>query len=118
MAGKKKRDPREELREAVVEGYRRLAFGGVGDAVRLMMAGEEEALDYWALDLFLVAEMKRGKGTMELKFADRLEALDRLERLCREESGGGEDAFYQALSQGARGFYRKEGAHGNTEEGG
>ena len=55
---------------------------------------------------------------MELKFADRLEALDRLERLCREESGGGEDAFYQALSQGARGFYRKEGAHGNTEEGG
>jgi len=118
MARKRKKDPREELREVVAEGYRRLAFGPVGDAVRLMMA-EEEPLDYGELDLFNLAEMKRGKGTMELKFADRLEALDRLARLCREEyGGGGDDAFYQALSQGARGFYRKAEEGGGDENGG
>ena len=111
MTRRKKKDPREELREAVAEGYRRLAFGGVGDAVRLMMAGEEEWLDYKSLDLFHVVEMKRGKGTMQLT------ALDRLAQLCREEYGGGDDAFYLALSQGAKGFYRKEGEDGGSQGG-
>lgn len=107
------KDLRKELREQVMEGYRRLAFGPVGDAVRLMMAEEGEALDYGELDLFQVAELKRGKGTMEIKFASRMEALDRLAQLAREEESGEGDAFYTALSQGARGFYRREtGAEG------
>ena len=116
MAGRKKRDARVELREAVAEGYRRLAFGPVGDAVRLMLAEEGEALVGGALDLFNRAEVRRGKGVMELKFVDRLEALDRLARFCREEDRGGEDAFYQALSQGARTFY--QGRTGEDKGGG
>ena len=117
MARRKKQTPREELREAVAEGYRRLAFGPAGDAVRLMLAEEGDWMDWGALDLFNVAEMKRGKGTTEVKFVSRLEALDRLAQLCREESDGGEDAFYRALCQGARTFYRgKEGEDGGAGE--
>ena len=115
MSGRKKRTPWEELREAVAEGYRRLAFGPVGDVVRLMMAEEGEAINNVELDLFGVAEMKRGKGTMEVKLASRLEALDRLAQLCREEHGGGEDAFYKALSQGARELYHREGERDGTK---
>ena len=112
---RKKKNPQEELREAVAEGYRRLAFGPVGDAVRLMLTEEGEWIDCGKLDLFNLAEIKRGKGTMELKFVSRLEALDRLAQLCREEPGG-DDAFYQALSQGARGLYREEEGNGRAEE--
>ena len=39
-----------------------------------------------------------------------MEALDRLAALAREEEGGGDDAFYAALSQGAKGFYHREEA--------
>lgn len=94
----------KKLRKAVEEGYRRLAFGPVGDAVKLMMAGEDRELDYEELDLQNVAEIKRGKGTVEVKFFDRLEALDRLAQLAREETGG-TDSFYAALSAGARRYY-------------
>lgn len=94
----------KKLWKAVEEGYRRLAFGPVGDAVKLMMAEEGELLDYGELDLQNVAELKRGKGTVEVKFFSRLEALDRLAQLAREESGG-EDSFYAALSAGAKRYY-------------
>lgn len=94
----------KKLWKAVEEGYRRLAFGPVGDAVKLMMAEEGQWLDYDQLDLQNVAELRRGKGTVEVKFFSRLEALDRLAQLAREESGG-EDSFYAALSAGARRYY-------------
>ena len=83
--------------------------------MRLMLTEEGEWIDCGNLDLFNLAEIKRGKGTMELKFVSRLEALDRLAQLCREEPGG-DDAFYQALSQGARGLYREEEGNGRAEE--
>ncbi|MCI9195647.1 MAG: hypothetical protein HFF14_08765 [Angelakisella sp.] len=101
---------RESLRRTVEEGYRRLAFGPVGDAVRLMLAEEGDWVDYPHLDLFNVAELRRGKGTMEMKFVSRLEALDRLAQLAREEESGGLESFCAALGQGARALYQgKEG---------
>ena len=106
MAQKKRtKDSRAQLRELAAEGYKRLAFGPVGDAVRLLLY-----LNCDGLDLFCLTEIKRGKGTMEVKLASRLEALDRLAALAREEEGGGDDAFYAALSQGAKGFYHREEA--------
>ena len=91
---------RESLRRTVEEGYRRLAFGPVGDAVRLMLAEEGDWVDYPHLDLFNVAELRRGKGTMEMKFVSRLEALE----------SGGLESFCAALGQGARALYQgKEG---------
>lgn len=110
MAQKKRtKDSRAQLRELAAEGYKRLAFGPVGDAVRLLLVEEGEYLNCDGLDLFCLTEIKRGKGTMEVKLASRLEALDRLAALAREE-GGGDDAFYAALAQGAKGFYHREEA--------
>jgi len=114
---RKKETPREELRRTVVEGYRKLALGPVGDAVKLMMAEEGERLDYAGLDLLNLAEMRRGKGVIELKFFDRLEALDRLAQLAREEESGGLDRFCAALSQGAKELYRKEREEGGDDGG-
>ncbi len=85
------------------KGYERLAFGSVADAVRLLFAGDDfdlEKLD--CMDLFCVAEIKRPKnGGMEIKFFDRLKALQCLERM---EGPGPEkegSPFYLALEKGA-----------------
>lgn len=107
--GRRKKDATpDELRRTVVDGYRKLALGPVGDAVRLMMAEEGDWLDYEKLDLMNLAEVKRGKGVIELKFFDRLEALDRLAQLAKEEENQGLDRFCAALSQGARELYREQ----------
>ena len=100
MAQKKRtKDSRAQLRELAAEGNK-----------RLLLVEEGEYLNCDGLDLFCLTEIKRGKGTMEVKLASRLEALDRLAALAREEEGGGDDAFYAALSQGAKGFYHREEA--------
>ncbi len=86
----------------ICEGFRRLAFGPCADAVRLMLC--EEALtnkDIEQLDLFNVAEIKRPKGGgLEIKFFDRLKALEKL-----SASGGGAQSgagsILRALSEGA-----------------
>ena len=74
------------------------------EAVKLMMAEEGQGLDYSQLDLQNVAELKRGKGTVEVRFFSRLEALDRLAQLTREEPEE-EDRFYAALRAGAKRCY-------------
>lgn len=107
--GRRKKDTTpEELRRTVVEGYEKLALGPVGDAVKLMMAEEGDWLDYAKLDLMNLSEIRRGKGGIELKFFDRLEALDRLAQLAREEESQGLDRFCAALSQGAKELYQRE----------
>lgn len=127
MTGKKTQGSRRkkevtpaDLRRTVVEGYEKLALGPVGDAVRLMMAEEGDWLDYQKLDLMNLAEMKRGKGVIELKFFDRLAALDRLAQFAREEESGGLERFCAALSQGAKELYRdqSEGQEGEDGVGG
>lgn len=62
------------------KGYNRLAFGSAADAVKLMLFAERmtpEEIE--TLDLFNVSEIKIGKGgTVEIRFFDRLKALDKL----------------------------------------
>lgn len=87
------------------EGLRRLAFGSAADAVRLMLCPEELSEEQIErLDLFNVSEIKRPKGGgLEIKFFDRLKALDRLS----EAGGTGETAaseLLRALDEGAAGF--------------
>lgn len=106
-----------ELRRIVAEGYRKLALGPVGDAVKLLMAGEGDRLDYGELDLMNLAEVRRGKGVIELRFFDRLAALDRLAQLAREEESQGMDRFCAALSQGARELYRDPGLGQDQDHG-
>lgn len=89
-------------RAELLAGYRRLAFGSVADAVRLLLASDTgEVLDPETLDLFSVSELKRPKGGgLEIKFFDRQKALDRLTAL-EGETADSELPFYRALERSA-----------------
>lgn len=86
---------RFSCRKRVMIGYERLAFGSTADAFRLMMA--DEPPDVSQLDLFNVAEIKKPKdGAMELKFFDRLKALEQLSNV--PEGDDPAVSLYEALS--------------------
>ncbi len=91
--------------DEVCAGYRRLAFGTVADALKLLFA--EEALsdeELEKMDLFNVSEIKRPKGGgLEIKFFDRLKPLEKLQALSEyENESEGASGFYQALDRGAK----------------
>lgn len=90
----------------VTEGLRRLAFGEIQDAVTLLFESEENILSSLPrLDLFNVSEIKRQKGGgMEIKFFDRLKALERLRDVLDADSGQKAVSFYDALEKSAAGI--------------
>lgn len=96
-------------RAELIAGYRRLAFGSVADAVRLLLASDsDEPLNPDTLDLFCVSEIKRPKGGgLEIKFFDRQKALDRLSEL-QEASADSALPFYKALERSAAAFRKDE----------
>ncbi|MCM1114366.1 MAG: terminase small subunit [Clostridium sp.] len=83
------------------EGLRRLAFGEITDAVSLLFESEETIISTLPrLDLFNVSEIKRAKGGgMEIKFFDRLKALDKLGELASAGEKKGAASFYEALEK-------------------
>ena len=86
------------LSQKAVSGYERLAFGNVTDAVRLMFADDPDMSSIASLDLFNVAEIKRPKdGALEIKFFDRIKALEKLESADKEETSSVSE-FYKALA--------------------
>ena len=88
----------------VTEGYRRLAFGSVADAVKLILSDElPDGSEIEKLDLTMVSDIKRPKGGgLEVKFFDRLKALDRLCELSNAASAGENSDFLSALDRSAR----------------
>lgn len=88
---------------AVEKGLVRLAFGSVTDAMRLMLCEDSlTAEEIEKLDLFNVSEIKRPKGGgLEIKFFDRLKALERLDKISGGEENS-QSSFIQALSEGAK----------------
>ena len=90
--------------EEVVSGYRQLAFGSVADALKLVYCEESpDKYELEGLELFNVSEIKRPKGGgIEIKFFDRLKALEHLEAMSN--GGSDEDSalpFYLALEKSA-----------------
>lgn len=80
-------------------GYERLAFGSVADAIRLLYADKLDRESLEGMDLFGISEIKRPKeGAMEIKFFDRLRALEKLEQ---GDYGNKNEInpFYYALEQ-------------------
>ena len=66
-------------------GYRRLAFGGISDALRLLYMERPTDEELKSMDLFMVSEIKKPKdGMLEIKFFDRLKALEKLENKNEE----------------------------------
>lgn len=97
----------EKFRRKIRRGYERLAFGGIADAVRLILAEEPELTSLGKMDLYNIAEIKRPKGGgMEIKFFDRLKALQCLEAMSGE--GGEALPLYRTLQECARSF-REDG---------
>ena len=81
-------------------GYSRLAFGSVADAVSLLFMDDPTPEQLREMDLFLVSEIKKPKdGMLEIKFADRLKALEKLEQGSR---GSGACDLFDAIGQGAK----------------
>lgn len=69
----------KSLASLAMQGYRRLAFGSVCDAVSLLYKSEPSDEELREMDFFGVSEIKRPKdGSMEIKFFDRLKALEKL----------------------------------------
>lgn len=82
-------------------GYQRLAFGSIADAVSLLYMENPAMSELEKMDLFSVAEIKRPKdGSMEIKFFDRLKALEKLSSSTQDESGAA--PIYEAIVKGAR----------------
>lgn len=88
----------------IISGYRSLAFGSAADAFSLILGEEspsKQELD--SLDLLNISEIKRPKGGgIEIKFFDRLKALEKLYELA--SSSAKEDSalpFYTVIEKSA-----------------
>lgn len=70
-----------------VLGYRRLAFSGVNDAVSLICSENATEQDLSGMDFYMISEIKKPKdGALEVKFFDRIKALEKLENACADTS--------------------------------
>lgn len=90
--------------QEVKAGLRRIAFSSSADAVKLILAENAAELDPEVLDLFNISEIKRPKGGgLEIKFFDRIKALEKLGELTEPESAVNavSSSFYEALERSA-----------------
>lgn len=90
----------KSLEYVATSGYQRLAFGSIGDAVSLIYKDAPNREELEKMDLFLVSEIKKPKdGSMEIKFFDRLKALEKLN--VKKEVHGGAKQLFDAISRSA-----------------
>lgn len=62
-------------------GLYRLAYGGVSDALTLVYKDNLSEKEMRALDLTNVSEIKRTDKGIEVKFCDRIKAIDKLQEV-------------------------------------
>lgn len=94
---------KKELRDEIKDGLKQLALGDVKDCIYLLFSSDEDILaNLQRLNLMNISEIKRPKGGgMEIKFFDRIKALEKLGTAERENSSEPLN-FYTALQQGAQ----------------
>lgn len=93
-----KRNKKPLDREQLLEQMRALACARVNDAVKLAYLPEEEREAIGKLDLSALIEFRRsGAGTVELKFADRMKALERLLELSGPSGEEQLDSLFQRM---------------------
>ena len=86
-------------REQILEALGRIALSNPNDAVTLAMEGKDcyvKDLDLWGVSELKVA----GNGGMEIKFFDRIKALEKLWEFSQTESSE-PLSFYRALEESA-----------------
>ena len=88
-------------RQEIMEELHKLIRSRNNDAVRLAWLGPEDAGKIGKLDLQGVVEVKRSeKGAFEVKFVDKLKALELLERLSAGDEGEDLGASVEGLRDG------------------
>ena len=93
---------RSSVQQNISEGYYRLAFGCISDAIRLLFSDDIDVEAIEQMDLFSISEIKKKKGgDIEIKFFDRLKALEKLQSLNNEAADEGGSSFYSAIEKSA-----------------
>ena len=94
---------REATQKDISIGYQRLAFGCISDAVKLLFSDEVSTEEIEKMDLFNISEIKRKKGgDIEIKFFDRLKALEKLEGMWSTNKEDEESSLFSAIEKGAK----------------
>ena len=97
-------------RSAARRGLEKLAFGSVSDAVSLLYLKNPQPEELMKMDLTCVSEIKAKDGLVEIKFHDRLKALEKLSAYSSEISGDEPiHSVYDAIVQGACALSKKAG---------
>lgn len=92
----------KSLSQMATLGYQRLAFGSVADAVKLLYMENPTPDELKDMDLYSVSEIRKLKdGAMEIRFFDRLKALEKLHQ-AQQDSSNGASGLYDALVLGAK----------------
>lgn len=84
-------------------GYEKLAFGSINDAVSLLFSKNLKPDEIENLDLFNVSEIKIRDGSLEIKFFDRLRALEKLQQIDFADNSK-TSFFYDAIEKGTEVF--------------
>lgn len=100
----------ENIRQTAVKGLMRVAFGSIGDVIRLIKSDDSVAShELEQLDLFNVSEIKQVKGGgWEIKLFDRIKALEQLCRLCESLPQEKSCSFYDAIEKGAAALQNRQ----------
>lgn len=93
----------KELYSALANsGYQRLAFSSVSDAVSLLYMDSPDKKTLENMDLYMVSEIKKPRdGAMEIKFFDRIKALEKLSQQTGFDDGNNM-GLLSALNLGAQ----------------
>ena len=96
-------ESRKQTEKDISAGYFRLAFGCVSDAVKLLFSDDVDIEKIEEMDLFNISEIKRKKGgDIEIKFFDRLKALEKLSEVGSVCGDSEESSLFSAIEKGAR----------------
>lgn len=89
--------------QEISSGYRLLAFGDYTDAFRLLFCDEEpDKSELEKMNLLNISEIKRPKnGGIEIKFFDRLKALEHLESASVLSQNDSALPFYDVIERSA-----------------
>lgn len=89
-------------RNDIVSGYYRLAFGCFSDAVSLLFREDLTPEELHSMDLYNISDIKKKKGgDIEIKFFDRLKALERLYEITSEDEKSSASSLFSAIEKGA-----------------
>ncbi|MBQ7580621.1 MAG: terminase small subunit [Clostridia bacterium] len=92
----------KNVSDEVGAGFRRLAFGSPADCIKLLFREEMTDDELEKLDLFNLSEIKKAKnGSIEIKFFDRIKAMEHLSACENAHESDEALPFYEAIRKGA-----------------